>query len=77
VLTLISNVVLLPYRNKTTKERSIMKTLPKHLQNLVNKLEAKDQEFRNLGGDPHWQIKAREQAEKNKDNNALIWAVIR
>lgn len=54
-----------------------MKSLPPHLQNLVNKLEAKDQEFRELGGDPHWHIKAREKAEKNKDDNALIWAVIR
>jgi len=54
-----------------------MKTLPPHLQKLVAKLEAKDQEFKDLGGDPHWHIKAQKKAERNNDNDALIWGLIK
>lgn len=50
-----------------------MKTLPAHLQKVIDKREA---EFKKLGGDPEWYIKAIKAAEKNNDNDAAIWAVL-
>lgn len=50
--------------------------LPAHLQKIVNKVEAEEEKFKQLGGDPEWYKKALEKANKNNDDNNIIHAVI-
>ena len=53
-----------------------MKTLPAHLQAIVNKVNKQNEEFKNLGGNPDWYTDALAKAEKEGDDNNLIHAVI-
>ena len=53
-----------------------MKTLPAHLQSIVNKANAQNEQFKKLGGDPEWHDKILAKANKEGNDNHIIHAVI-